>query len=141
MSLTPSSASKASASAQVWVPYKRAAALPSSACGIGASCAYEIDTSRTYVGASYADPSSSASRTDSSGTNASWCMTVGSEELKWTLVGSPVLIDDGNAMVRCGGVIGHVADQQMIGVAEVQLLPPRNHLLSSEMKTGEARTT
>jgi hypothetical protein len=68
-------------------------------------------------------------------------MTIGSEELKRTLVGSPALVANGNAMVGCGGVTGHVADRHTIRVAEVQLLPPRNHLLSSEMKTGEARTT
>jgi hypothetical protein len=55
-----------------------------------------------------------------------------------TLIGSPMVPAHRAARVGCGGVTGHTTDQQTIRVDEVRLLPPRNHLLGSETKIGEA---
>jgi hypothetical protein len=54
------------------------------------------------------------------------------------LIGLPMLTTNGIARVGCGGVTGHVADRRTIKIVEVRLLPPRNHLLSSGTKIGEA---
>jgi hypothetical protein len=48
-----------------------------------------------------------------------------------------MLMADGATRVRYRGVTERAADRRMIGVVEVQLLPPRNDLLSSGMKIGE----
>jgi hypothetical protein len=47
-------------------------------------------------------------------------MIIGREELWETLVGSPVLIGEGNTRVWCGCVTRHTADRKMIGAAEVR---------------------
>jgi hypothetical protein len=49
-----------------------------------------------------------------------------------------VLTADRATKIMCRGVTGHAADRRMIGANEVQLLQPRNHLLSSGTKIGEA---
>jgi hypothetical protein len=52
-------------------------------------------------------------------TSASWHTTIGREELRGTLIGSPTLTANSASSVCCGGVTGCAADQQTVGVAEV----------------------
>jgi hypothetical protein len=110
--------------------------LPSCACVIGISHAYIAGVSHACDTGTFG-----ASCVDSPSTGASWCTTVGREEIGGSLVGSPALVADGAAKVGCVGVTKHTADQRMIIVAEVRLLPPRNHLLSSGIEIVEAGAT
>jgi hypothetical protein len=117
MLIASSGASSALASAWVGTPYRRVVPLPSSVSIASISCAHDIGTSCTrginISGASYAD---------SPDMGASWCATVGHEELRGTEVRSPMLTADGTNRDGCGGVIGRVADRRVSRVAKVQLL-------------------
>jgi hypothetical protein len=81
---------------------------------------------------------SSASCIDSPGTNVPWGTTAGCKELEGTMAGSPTLAANDTARGKYRGVTRPIAGRRMIGVVEVQLLPPRNHLLSLRTKTGVA---
>jgi hypothetical protein len=101
------------------------APLPSYACTTDAPCTRGIG----------------ASSIDCPGTSVSWCAVAGHEELEGTRVRSPVVATDSIGMGKCGGVTGHAMDRWTIGVVEVQLLPPNDHLLSSGTEIGEAGAT
>jgi hypothetical protein len=55
------------------------------------------------------------------------------------MVGSPALIAGGATEVGCGGVTRCAADRQMIEVAEVRLLPSRNHLFEFRDENRRSR--
>jgi hypothetical protein len=101
------------------------APLPSYACTTDAPCTHDIE----------------ASSIDCPGTRVSWHTAAGHEELEGTRVRSPAVATDSVGMGKCGGVTGHAMDRQTIGVVEVQLLPPNDHLLSSGIEIGEAGAT
>jgi hypothetical protein len=48
-----------------------------------------------------------------------------------------MLTVNGATRVRCRAVTGRSADQRMLKVTEVRLLPPRNHLLSLGIGIGK----
>jgi hypothetical protein len=128
----------ATGSTRAGTPCKRGTLLPSYVCAICASYTHDIGASYACViSASYTDHSSGVSCSDSPSTNASCRTTISREELRGTLIGSLALVADSAVRFWCEGFTRRAANIRTSGVIEVQLLPPRNHLLSSGTKIGE----
>jgi hypothetical protein len=126
MLMAPSGTSSAPGSAWVGTPCRGAASLPSSVGVAGVSYTRDISASHTW-----GICISSASCTDSHSIGASWCATVGREELGGTKVRSLVLTANGATRDECRGITRCTANHWVIRVAEVWLLPHANHFLRS----------
>jgi hypothetical protein len=90
-----------------------------------ASCKRE-ELQTTSAGIVSTACTSSTSYVDSPITSVSWGTAINYKELEGTVVRSSMLAAEGAARGKCGGVTRHVADRQIIGDVEVQLLPHPN---------------
>jgi hypothetical protein len=99
------------------------AILPSCADLIGTSCTCGIGASNTFC-------------TDSPDTSVPCGVVIGRKDLEGIMARSPMLVVDDVARAKCRGATGHVAGCRMIRVVEVQLMLPRNRLLSSRIGIG-----